>query len=83
MCSYCNARANVGRISGYVNQASIQTAILQELVAYIHKGKYTGELGIPKALVLVGHSFGSVISAAALTATPEIADGLVLTGRSE
>ena len=68
------------RISGYVNQASIQIAILEELATSIRAGQYTGAFGVPKSLVLVGHSFGSVLSAALATAVPTIAEGLVLTG---
>lgn len=37
---------------------------------------------MPKALVLVGHSFGSAISAAALTVEPGLTDGVVLTGET-
>jgi pimeloyl-ACP methyl ester carboxylesterase len=70
------------KISGYLNQATIQVAILQELAKLVKSGKYTGSVGKPKKLVLVGHSFGSGITAAAATAQPGIADGLVLTGFS-
>lgn len=69
-------------MSGYVNQASIQIAILEELATSVKAGKYTGGFGTPKSLVLVGHTFGSVISAALVTADPSIAEGLVLTGRT-
>ncbi|KAH9216272.1 Alpha/Beta hydrolase protein [Leptodontidium sp. 2 PMI_412] len=78
-------RLGVGKstlVSGYVNQASIQIAILEELATSVKAGKYTGGFGAPKSLVLVGHSFGSVISAALVTAGPSIAEGLVLTGFS-
>ncbi|KAL2060027.1 hypothetical protein VTL71DRAFT_9849 [Oculimacula yallundae] len=78
-------RLGVGKstlISGYVNQASIQIAILEELTTSVRAGKYTGALGTPKALVLVGHSFGSVLSSALVTAKPSIAEGLILTGFS-
>ncbi|KAH7319039.1 Alpha/Beta hydrolase protein [Rhexocercosporidium sp. MPI-PUGE-AT-0058] len=78
-------RPGVGKstlVSGYVNQASIQIAILEELATAVKAGKYTGQFGTPKSLVLVGHSFGSVISSALATAVPSIAEGLVLTGFS-
>ncbi|KAL5315096.1 hypothetical protein ACEPPN_017747 [Leptodophora sp. 'Broadleaf-Isolate-01'] len=78
-------RLGVGKstlVSGYVNQASIQIAILEELATSVKAGKYTGGFGTPKSLVLVGHTFGSVISAALVTADPSIAEGLVLTGFS-
>jgi pimeloyl-ACP methyl ester carboxylesterase len=40
----------------------------------------TGSTGVPKSLVLVGHSFGSAISAGALTLEPDLVYGVVLTG---
>ncbi len=67
-------------VSGYVAQAPIQVAILQKLAQLIKTGSYTASIGVPKSLVLVGHSFGSGISAAAATIDPDIADGLILTG---
>lgn len=70
------------RVSGYVAQASNQISILQELATAVKSGKYTSSFGKPESLVLVGHSFGSVISAAAITATPALADGLILTGNA-
>lgn len=73
-------RLTRNRISGYTNQASIQVSILTELTTAIRAGKYTGGTGVPEKLVLVGHSFGSVLSAAVVTAQPELAEGLVLTG---
>ncbi|KAK0124060.1 hypothetical protein ONS95_009046 [Cadophora gregata] len=78
-------RLGVGKstlVSGYVNQASIQIAILEELATSVRAGKDIGALGSPKSLVLVGHSFGSVLSAALVTAKPLIAEGLILTGFS-
>ena len=68
------------RVSGYVNQASIQIAILEELVRSIKTGRYTGSLGKPNSIVLVGHSFGSFISQGLVVSHPEAVDGLVLTG---
>ncbi|KAH6663738.1 Alpha/Beta hydrolase protein [Halenospora varia] len=78
-------RIGVGKsslVSGYVNQASIQVSILDQVARAVKAGKYTGLLGKPKSLVLVGHSFGSIISCAAVTASPDLADGLILTGFS-
>lgn len=53
---------------------------MQEIALTVRSGNYPGSLGIPKSLILVGHSFGSVISAAAATAQPGISEGLILTG---
>ncbi|KAF4637400.1 hypothetical protein G7Y89_g690 [Cudoniella acicularis] len=78
-------RLGVGKsslVSGYVNQASIQVSILTELATAVKSGKYTGSIGTPSSLVLVGHSFGSVISSAVVMASPTLADGLILTGFS-
>lgn len=54
--------------------------ILKELATYVKEGRYTGIIGIPKKLVLVGHSFGSVYTNGLLAEDPEIADAAVLTG---
>jgi pimeloyl-ACP methyl ester carboxylesterase len=67
-------------MSGYTNQPTIQVAVLQSLAHSIHSGQYTGAIGKPTKLVLVGHSFGSTISAGALTLELDLADGVVLTG---
>lgn len=70
------------RISGYVNQLSIQIAILAALTKNIRAGQFTGETGIPSSIVLIGHSFGSFASNALVAAQPSIADGIVMTGYS-
>ncbi|KFY94557.1 hypothetical protein V500_03154 [Pseudogymnoascus sp. VKM F-4518 (FW-2643)] len=70
------------KVSGYTNQANIQVAILAELTSAIRLGKLTGSMGKPKAIVLVGHSFGSFISNALISAQPTIADAVILTGIS-
>lgn len=74
---------NVGvRMSGFTNQFSLQQSILSELIALIKAGKYTSKLGIPKSTVLIGHSFGSVLSHGIATATPNAVDAIILTGYS-
>ena len=72
------------RVSGYVNNGNIQVAILEQLVNYIRGGKLPTEYipVKPKKVILVGHSYGSVLSNALLAANPDIADGAVLTGRN-
>jgi len=69
------------RVSGYTNQFPIQVALATAIAKSLREGKYTGNVGKPDKLVLVGHSFGSAISAAVLAAAPELAEGLVLTGK--
>ncbi|KAI9828492.1 MAG: hypothetical protein M1826_006029 [Phylliscum demangeonii] len=68
------------RISGYVDQASIQVGVLGELIKAVRLGRCSGSAGVPKSVVLVGHSFGSVISNAIVASIPGAADGLILTG---
>lgn len=66
-------------VSGYVNQVSIQVAILEQLIDQIRAGTFSSK---PKNVVLIGHSFGSVISNAILVSKPGLVDGAVLTGIS-
>ena len=68
------------RVSGYVAQLSNQVAILSELTKQVRSGRYTGSIGVPKAVVYVGHSFGSAISISAIGNNACLADGIVLTG---
>ncbi|KAF2118209.1 Alpha/Beta hydrolase protein [Lophiotrema nucula] len=69
------------KISGFVNQAGLQTALLGKIVAGVRSGKYAGGKQTEK-IVLVGHSFGSYISNALIAAQPDIVEGAVLTGIS-
>lgn len=64
-------------VSGYVSQSSIQSAIITQIVKLIRSGKFSS---VPSKVVLVGHSFGSVISNAVLNSDPDLVDGAVLTG---
>ncbi|KAF2231799.1 hypothetical protein EV356DRAFT_451250 [Viridothelium virens] len=74
------------RVDGYnEGQTSQQIAILTELAQLLRNGQYTGSIGAPSKLVLVGHSFGSFISngvVAGSTANNSLIDGLLLTGFS-
>ena len=69
-------------MSGYIAQLANQVAIVTELAKLVKAGEYVGGLGKPDAVVLVGHSFGSVISLNAVAERPELVDGVVLTGFS-
>ncbi|KAH8726413.1 Alpha/Beta hydrolase protein [Phaeosphaeriaceae sp. PMI808] len=76
-------RLGTGRsqvISGYINQAEIQVEIIATLASLIRDGSYTGTIGKPKKLVLVGHSYGSYTSNLAVAKYPKLADATVLTG---
>lgn len=70
------------RISGFVNQLSIQQSILSQLVALIKSGKYTGTIGVPNSTVLIGHSFGSTLTHSFAKAEPSVVDAIILTGYS-
>lgn len=45
----------------------------------MRSGQYTGAVGKPSKLALMGFSFGSYITHNAIAATPDIADAVVLT----
>jgi pimeloyl-ACP methyl ester carboxylesterase len=68
------------RLSGFMNQGSIQVDILIEIANKIRAGNYTGTIGAPKKLIIVGHSFGSAISLSTVAEAPNVADAVVLTG---
>jgi pimeloyl-ACP methyl ester carboxylesterase len=70
------------RVSGYLAQLANQVAILAELASLVRAGRYVGDLGMPGAVVLVGHSFGSAVSLNTVAENPKLVDGLVLTGFS-
>ncbi|KAF5016471.1 hypothetical protein F66182_11837, partial [Fusarium sp. NRRL 66182] len=57
-------------VSGYTNQLPIQIEIATQLINSIKSGEYTTFIGKPASLVVVGHSFGSSISAGAVVANP-------------
>ncbi|KAK3067862.1 hypothetical protein LTR53_014994 [Teratosphaeriaceae sp. CCFEE 6253] len=76
-------RVGAGRssiVSGFTNQLANQVAVSLNISQELRAGHYTGPIGVPKSLVLVGHSFGSSISSSTVAARPEICDALVLTG---
>ncbi|KAI1629488.1 Alpha/Beta hydrolase protein [Exophiala viscosa] len=64
-------------VSGYVSQVSNQAAILTELVKLIRSGTFSSP---PAKVVLLGHSFGSIVSNVALHNDPELVDAALLTG---
>lgn len=75
-------RVGVGKstkISGYDAQISITIAVLTELAKSVRQGLYT-TIGKPAKVVVVGHSFGSYSSNAAIAENPGLADAAILTG---
>jgi hypothetical protein len=69
------------RTSGCVDHLSFQISILAELATAVKSGNYTGSFGIPEALVLVGHSFGSVVTSCVILNYLALADDSILTGQ--
>jgi pimeloyl-ACP methyl ester carboxylesterase len=67
------------KISGFVNQINIQVEILKELSKMVKSGEYTEAIGKPDKLALMGFSFGSYITHAAIGTSPDLADAVVLT----
>ncbi|KAK0620440.1 Alpha/Beta hydrolase protein [Immersiella caudata] len=78
-------RLGVGKsseVSGYVAQLANQVAVAKELAKLAKAGQYVADLGKPDAVVLVGHSFGSHVSLVTVAESPQLVDGVVLTGFS-
>lgn len=50
------------KLSGFENQLSTGIATLQGLAAELREGKYTGSIGVPEKLALMGFSYGSYIT---------------------
>ncbi|PVI08560.1 alpha/beta-hydrolase [Periconia macrospinosa] len=67
------------RLDGF--EASVFTAktVLQQLASLVRKGKYTGKIKAEKVAV-IGFSFGSYATHAAVAEKPEIADAVIMTG---
>ena len=69
-------------MSGFENQFSLQLDILTQITSLVRSGSYTGSVGVPKSIVLLGHSFGSILSHGLATIAPKAIDGVILTGYS-
>jgi pimeloyl-ACP methyl ester carboxylesterase len=50
-----------------------------ELATFLKAGKYTGSVGVPTAVALMGHSFGSILSHGVAAYAPEAIDAVILT----
>lgn len=55
----------------------MQACILDELIPLVRSSKFSSS---PSKIVLLGHSFGSVVSNAVLSSHPEMVDAAILTG---
>ena len=67
------------RLSGFTTNLSTAISVLRALAALVRKGSYTGPIGIPSKLALLGFSFGSYTTHGALSLDPTIADAVILT----
>ncbi|RFU27310.1 hypothetical protein B7463_g9030, partial [Scytalidium lignicola] len=67
------------KLSGFSTQLNTAVAVLQELAKKVRAGEYTGNLGKPNKLALMGFSFGSYTTHTAIVEQPEIADAVILT----
>jgi pimeloyl-ACP methyl ester carboxylesterase len=74
LCLWCY------RLSGNVNQLSIQVDVLSNLVKAVKAGKYTDSLGVPHKVVVLGFSFGSFVTTTLVAAEPTIMDDAIFTG---
>ena len=72
--------ANFYRLSGYVNQLSLQVDVLANLVKGVKAGTYTGRVGVPKKVVVLGFSFGSFVTTTLVATQPTLMDGAIFTG---
>lgn len=75
-----NSPLTLHRLSGYVNQLSIQVDVLAELVKGVKAGTYTGSLGVPSKVVVLGFSFGSFVTTTLVATQPTLMDGAIFTG---
>jgi pimeloyl-ACP methyl ester carboxylesterase len=70
---------NITRIDGFESQLETAKVVLQQLASLVKAGKYTGCIKASKVAVM-GFSFGSCTTHAAISETPKIADAVILTG---
>lgn len=63
-----------------MNQLTLQVDVLSNLVKGVKAGKYTGSLGVPNKVVVLGFSFGSFVTTTLVATQPTIMDGAIFTG---
>jgi len=77
-----NGRSSSGNAYSIL-QTEVQAAVLIEITKLLRAGKLYAGLSKPTGRVLhVGHSFGSTLSNILIVKSPELSDGVVLTGLS-
>ncbi|KAL5333761.1 Alpha/Beta hydrolase protein [Aspergillus crustosus] len=63
-------------------QLGTQVAILARITDLIRSGHLSRKVPVPKKVVHVGHSYGSLITNGLVAGQPDLSDGIVLTGFS-
>jgi pimeloyl-ACP methyl ester carboxylesterase len=63
-------------------QTVIELAILTKITTMLRAGTISKEIHVPRKIVHIGHSYGSQLSNALIASTPDLSDGVVLTGYS-
>jgi pimeloyl-ACP methyl ester carboxylesterase len=63
-------------------QAQVELAILVSLTKLLKAGKISPKIPKPAKVVHVGHSYGSLLSNGVAAGTPDLTDGVVMTGFS-
>ena len=58
----------------------MQTAVLAELITAVRSGRHTTLAAPPTSIILVGHSFGSLLVNALVATKPTLADAAIMTG---
>ncbi|MCJ1396186.1 hypothetical protein MMC18_009075 [Xylographa bjoerkii] len=71
---------NSTKLSGYVNQLSLQVEVLSNLIKEVKAGTYTDSLSVPSKVVVLGFSFGSFVTTTLVATEPTLMDGAILTG---
>ncbi|KAL3449923.1 hypothetical protein BJX65DRAFT_316647 [Aspergillus insuetus] len=61
-------------------QAAIQVAILAAISELLREGKLSSRISVPKKLIHVGHSFGSLLTNSLAATCPKVSDAIILTG---
>ena len=71
---------NRRRVSGFKIQLNIQIAFLAELVTAVRSGRYIALPAPLSSIILVGHSFGSLLTNSLVATKPTLADAAIMTG---
>ncbi|KAK9492591.1 Alpha/Beta hydrolase protein [Lipomyces doorenjongii] len=68
------------KVSGFDNSIFKAISVLQSISKLVRNGLYTGRLGKPNKIAVIGFSFGSYTTHGAIAMDPSIADAVILTG---